>query len=77
LYVGLTGAELVFAQRNVQRGGLWTSPDGGKSWVDLTGDLHADHIHGDIVITPDGKNLLAGTYTGGVLRWKDALHRVR
>jgi hypothetical protein len=69
LYVGLTGAQLTFAQRDVQHGGLWMSPDGGKSWVDLTGDLHNDHIHGDIVITPDGKSLLAGTYSGGTIRY--------
>jgi photosystem II stability/assembly factor-like uncharacterized protein len=67
LYVGLNGNERHLGQRDVFRGGLWTSPDGGTTWQDLSGTLHEDGIW-DIKVSPDAKYLYVATYGAGIQR---------
>jgi len=67
LHVGLNGAEVHLLEHDAMRGGVWVTPDGGKTWSELTGDLYNDQVMA-MVITPDGKGLYIGTYGGGVFR---------
>lgn len=67
IYVALSGAEIKRKGYDVLRGGVWTSADGGKTWSDLTADLHNDHVW-TMALSRDGRSLYIGTYGGGVLK---------
>lgn len=75
IYVGLNGAEIHTKTQDHDgwRGGVWTSPDLGKTWTDITGDLNNDQVW-VLVATPDGRTLYAATYAGGVYRIVDIEH---
>jgi photosystem II stability/assembly factor-like uncharacterized protein len=67
LYVGLSGAEPARRTHDVLRGGFWTSPDGGRTWNELTDGLWNDHVFA-LAISPDGKFGYVGTYGGSIQR---------
>jgi len=65
LIVCLDANEIHPPDYDALRGGVWLSNDAGTTWKDVSGTMFCDNVR-DVVLSPDGTELYAATYSGGL-----------